>query len=83
MVRLGKVRHFAKSCISMPMNALPARGKPAAFVVTHLLDPTPTEIHVFTSIASKTPIMVMTATDGKMWSVNGNRVAMSGSVNKP
>lgn len=71
---VGKVRSFAKSCIDMPMNALPAGAKPKAFVVTHLLDPTPTEIHVFTSIASQVPLVVLTTPDRRLWSVDGNRI---------
>ena len=80
---VGKVRRFANSCIDMPMNAAPAGSKPVAFVVTHLLDPTPTEIHIFTSIASKTPLVVVTNPDRRMWTIDGNRVSMGGTVKKP
>jgi hypothetical protein len=78
----GKVRHFTNSCINMPMDQLPSGTKPAAFVITHLLDATPTEIHVFTSLASKVPLIVVTNPDAQMWSVDGNRIAQQGSVNR-
>jgi len=71
---VGKVRHFSKSCIDMPLNHQPQVGQPVAFVITHFLDPTPTEIHVFTSLASKVPIYVMTGPNGGLWAVDGNSV---------
>jgi hypothetical protein len=73
---VSKVRRFTNSCIDMPMNQHPQGGQPAAFAITHLLDPTPTEIHVFTSIASKMPIYVMTSPQGRLWAVEGNSVRM-------
>jgi hypothetical protein len=71
---VGKVRHFTKSCIDMPLSQLPIGATPAAFVITHLLDPTPTEIHVFTSLASGIPIWVLTSPQGRVWAVEGSTV---------
>ena len=68
------IRHFTRACIDMPMNKKPPAGASAAFFVTHLLDPTPTEIHVFTSLTSKIPLVVMTSPDARMWLVDGNQV---------
>ena len=42
-------RAFARSCIAMDRKQTP---KPVMFYVTHLLDPQPTEIHVWVSLAS-------------------------------
>ncbi|HXG81986.1 MAG TPA: hypothetical protein VNJ05_09320 [Sphingomicrobium sp.] len=69
----GKVRRYMNTCFEMSLRDVPEGGAPAAFFVTHLLDPTPTEIHVFTSIASKVPIMVGTKNKW-IWAVEGNRV---------
>ena len=41
-------------------------------VVTHLLDPLPTEIHVFTSLASSLPLVV--GIRGRAWEVNGRQI---------
>lgn len=79
---VGKVRHFTNSCIAMPLAKMPKGAEPRAFVITHLLDSTPTEIHVFTSLASKIPLVVVTHPDGLMWSVEGNRVEMGEPVIK-
>jgi hypothetical protein len=70
---VGKVRRFMNSCIAMGTNDVPKGGKPVGFVITHLLDPTPTEIHVFTSLASKMPIFVSTS-GSRLWEVDGNRI---------
>jgi hypothetical protein len=79
---VGKVRHFANSCIDMPLNQQPLGQQPAAFAITHLLDPTPTEIHVFTSLASHMPIYVMTSPQDRIWAVEGNRIRSVESPNK-
>lgn len=67
----GKVlakRKFTNSCLNMPEP--PGRGsEPVAMVVSHLLDPVPTEIHVFTSLTAGKPVYVVTRTG--LWHVNG------------
>jgi len=70
---VGKVRRFTNSCIDMKQSQVPKGGKPTAFWITHLLDPTPTEIHIFTSLASKLPIYVGTK-NKLVWAVEGSRV---------
>jgi hypothetical protein len=68
-IKDGKViakRAFTKSCIEMDKEA--TGGQLAGFFITHLLDPVPTEIHVFTAIASKKAVFVGT-NGGKSWSV--------------
>jgi hypothetical protein len=80
---VGPIRHFTKACIDMPMNKKPPVGEPVAFVVTHLLDPTPTEIHVFSSLTSKVPLIVVTSPDARMWLVDGNKVSSMPAPKKP
>jgi hypothetical protein len=70
---VGKVRRFTNSCIDMKQSRVPKGGKPTTFWITHLLDPTPTEIHIFTSLASKLPIYVGTK-NKLIWAVEGSRV---------
>ncbi len=70
-VRDGKVvasRAFAKSCLELGGQKIPAGAKPAAMFVTHLLDPVPTEIHVFTVFGSGLPLFVGVH-DGRVYSV--------------
>ena len=71
--RAGPVRQFARSCLTVP--TAPARGDAVGFVATHLLDPTPTEIHVFSSLALRKPIYVATMQPTqRLWVVNGTRI---------
>ena len=74
----GKVlssRAYSKSCINM---ALPKRsgGKtPAGLVVSHLLDPVPTEMHVFASFSLQLPLYVLTP-DKRLWKVKGRDITV-------
>ena len=49
-------RAFARSCLEMPV---PKGQQPMAMAVMHLLDPIPTEIHVFNVYASGIPVIVI------------------------
>jgi hypothetical protein len=71
----GNVRQFSKSCFDMPTSAsLPAGAKPESLVVTHLLDPVPTEIHVFNSLVLRMPVMVSTVSNKMIWPVEGAKI---------
>ena len=61
-------RKFANSCLTMS-NASQERGRPAALTISHLLDDTPTEIHVFAMYAAQVPVYVITTENEKLWSV--------------
>lgn len=54
-------RRFTNSCISIP-------GRGEMLVITHLLDPVPTEIHVFSMFAARKPVAVAT-TNGRVWAI--------------
>ena len=74
----GEIRPFTNSCIAMPSSP-PAGAKSAAIFITHLLDPVPTEIHVFSSLVAHAPVMVGTK-DGRIWAVAGTRIAPVGKI---
>ena len=61
-------RRFTNSCLTMPTSQ-EGRGRPAAMTVSHLLDDTPTEIHVFSMFAAQLPVYVMTIENELLWSV--------------
>jgi hypothetical protein len=71
--RPGKLRAFTKACMEMPLKSLGGDAV-TALVVSHLLDPTPTEIHVFSSLAAHLPIFVLTTSNKAMWAVEGTRI---------
>jgi hypothetical protein len=64
-------RPFSKGCLDLG-GAEGGKGDAAAFMVTHMLDPTPTEIHVFTALAANKSIYVATNANGRTWEVNPN-----------
>lgn len=84
-VRDGKIaasRKFTNSCISLSSRG-PEGKKPVAVVISHSLDPIPTEIHVFSMYALKLSVAVMTAENEKVWMISetedGPRVATIGA----
>jgi hypothetical protein len=62
-------RSFTKGCINLDVDK---KDKPVGFFITHLLDPIPTEIHVFSAIASNTPIYVGAGEKGQTWAITPN-----------
>lgn len=77
--RAGEPRAFTKSCMEMPFED--GKGqRPEALFLTHLLDRTPTEIHVFSSLAIGIPILVATTQGNRMWAVDGSRIRLIGKV---
>ena len=75
----GKVlshRRFMNACMNVDTAAAPKGAVPAALVLTHLLDPVPTEIHVWSSLAMRKPIFVGTANPQRIWSVEGDRIRL-------
>lgn len=75
--RAGKVRRFTNTCLEISLSEIPKGGTPAALGVTHLLDRVPTEIHVFSSLAARVPVIVGTR-DGRTWSVDGSAISLIG-----
>ena len=66
-------RGFTTSCFDMPLPQ--GENRLEALVATHLLDPVPTEIHVFSMLALGLPLMVVTAANELIWAIEivGNR----------
>ncbi|MDP1736173.1 MAG: hypothetical protein Q8L23_01900 [Caulobacter sp.] len=63
-------RRFTRACMNMPVGA-----NDGSFPgITHNLDPTPTEIHVFLSLWLKKTLYVMT--EHGAWSVEGGRIRL-------
>lgn len=75
--KAGKPRPFTKSCIEMSFEEK-GDEQPVALMVTHLLDPVPTEIHVFSSIVAGLPIYVSTLSGKRMrlWETAGSRIRL-------
>lgn len=78
--KAGAIRPFTNSCL--PMKPDPEQGKPVALMISHLLDPVPTEIHVFSSLAAQKPVYVMTSSNDATWAVEGNQIRQVGTGKK-
>ena len=74
--RLLSVRKFTNSCLNMERpRGGGRRGEPAALFVSHLLDPIPTEIHVFMALSSQAaPASSGSATRTSVWVVTGDGI---------
>ncbi|WP_159744351.1 hypothetical protein [Luteimonas cellulosilyticus] len=62
-------RSYTNTCIAMASNP-----KSEAMIITHLLDPVPTEVHVFWSLWEGKPFFVSTAEDG-LWKIEEGRIS--------
>ncbi|MES2021669.1 MAG: hypothetical protein V4460_10235 [Pseudomonadota bacterium] len=69
-------RPFNVSCLAMKPPKLPPGATAEGFMTTHLLDPVPTEIHVFTSYNLHMPLFVGTAPK-TVWVVKGSSITLA------
>jgi hypothetical protein len=72
--RLLSVRKFTNACLNMERPRGGRRGQPVAIVVAHLLDPLPTEIHVFMSLSTRQPVFVAIGNPPHLWLVTGDGI---------
>ncbi|MEO9763275.1 MAG: hypothetical protein ABJF49_06130 [Marinomonas sp.] len=61
------MRKFTNSCIELGGAEVEEETKPAALMISHILDRVPTEIHVFSTFALRTPIYVSTTQNKGLW----------------
>lgn len=64
-------RGFTRTCIALQTNP-----QAVGLMITHLLDPVPTEAHVYWSIWAKKPIYVATPPNGTIWAVDGDKIRL-------
>jgi hypothetical protein len=69
-------RSFARSCLRMAKGPGEGGAEPVGMVVTHLLDPIPTEIHVFTALAAEVPVYVAVTRPRRLFEVNGRGISV-------
>lgn len=65
-------RAFTKGCFEIEPKA--GEGAVGGVLVSHLLDPNPTEVHVFLNLLNRTRIAVVTMENKLVWYVQGGRV---------
>jgi len=70
---VASTRAFTRSCITMTKPPKSGKAEPAALFLTHILDPHPTEIHVFEQFYIGIPIFVGTGPKS-VWKVEGGTI---------
>ncbi len=75
--KLLRHRKFTTTCIAVSTaHSGEAEEQLTGLVVTHLLDPIPTEIHVFTALAAGLPVFVGTHDPERVWEVTGKGIRL-------
>jgi len=64
-------RGFTRTCIALQNDA-----RAVGLMITHLLDPTPTEAHVFWGLWSGKSLYVATPPHGTMWEVASGKIRL-------
>lgn len=64
-------RAFTRTCI-----ALHTGQRVAGLMITHLLDSTPTEAHVFWSLWAHKPMYIATPPNGTIWAIDGGKIRL-------
>lgn len=76
--RVEQVDRLFTSCLTMKKT--PSGGAtPVALVMSHVISPTPIEIHVFLSLQEGLPFMVST-TDGILWGIENGEITKLGPL---
>jgi hypothetical protein len=79
-------RKFTNGCIELNETAMdkpPTKDgfKPmGTMMFTHLLDPQPSEVHVFVSLYARQPFMLATTENEMLWEVGRGRIALQASL---
>ncbi|MEQ1543029.1 MAG: hypothetical protein ABL926_12315 [Novosphingobium sp.] len=73
--KLVSQRRFMKSCFDIDTRGRDGKT-PAAIVMTHLLDPQPTEIHTFVSYNVPVELYVATTSSKTLWAVRKGKVRL-------
>jgi len=72
-------RGFTKSCLTLSTQTK-AGEKPVAIVVSHLLDPQPTEVHVFWQLWSRQQWYVGTTQNNSAWRIEKGQISYTGKI---
>ena len=69
-------RGFTRSCVVMGDPKADARHRPVMLVATHLMDPVPTEIHVFWNLWAGIPLDILTTSNGAVWNISKGHISL-------
>jgi hypothetical protein len=70
-------RAFTNTCMTMdPRQGVPRGGRPVGMMISHLLDPVPTEIHVFNALSARMPVYVVIPSSARVYAVTGEAIRL-------
>jgi hypothetical protein len=70
-------RGFTRSCLVLGDPKADAKQRPVMLVASHLLDPVPTEIHVFWNLWSGIPLDILTPPNGTVWNISKGHISLA------
>lgn len=74
--QVTSTRKFTNACLNMSAPRNDSKQVPAALMVGHLLDPLPTEIHVFMARSVDMPVYVGTSMSNRLWEVRAGGIRL-------
>ncbi|HEX8192028.1 MAG TPA: hypothetical protein VF552_03945 [Allosphingosinicella sp.] len=77
---VSSTRAFANRCVDLDAPTELVGSQPRPLAVTHLLDPLPTEIHVFLSLWMNRPLLVATGEPERLWTISRGRIGLVGAA---
>ena len=77
---IASTRAFTNRCLDLEPAIDLAGTQPRPIAVTHLLDPLPTEIHVFLSLWMNRPLLVATGNPDRLWTISRGRIGIVGGT---
>ena len=72
-------RRFMNSCFALDWRSQ-GSNRPEAMVLSHLLDPEPTEIHAFVSRNIPIGLMIVTVQNHRVWAVENGRIRFAQDI---
>lgn len=75
-------RRFLNTCLAQDLSPEGSRGRPEGFVLSHLLDPIPTEIHALVARWTGTPVYVLTTENRRIWRVEADAITHTSTLDE-
>jgi hypothetical protein len=69
-------RGFTRSCVVLGDPKGDAKKRPVGLFTTHLMDPVPTEIHVFWNLWVGIPLYISTPPNGTVWGIEKGHISL-------
>ena len=69
-------RGFTRSCVVLGDLKADPKHRPVGLVATHLMDPVPTEIHVFWNLWAGIPLDILTTSNGAVWNISKGHISL-------